>query len=152
MEDLHVKTKAKKVAGKVAKETDTVIIEYTAPVYFTAVGVLYLLYIITFFGIYNVNPIYIKYLSIFVRILICFFLIYRFNPFRIVVLHQMDTKLIFAAAILLIIDMLTTEFSLRTFTTFYTKTTNTPAISINRNEFKKDMNSILSDFDSITNI
>jgi hypothetical protein len=151
MEDLHVKTKAKKAAGKVAKETDTAIIEYTAPVYFTAVGVLYLLYIITFLGFYNVNPIYIKYLSIFVRILICFFLIYRFNPFRTAVLHQMDTKLIFAAAMLLIIDMLSTEFSLGTFTSFSTKTT-TSARPINRNELKKDMNSILSDFDSITNI
>jgi hypothetical protein len=112
----HIKT-------RVVKESDKAVIKYTAPVYFIAVGILYLLYIITFLGVFYVNPEYIKYVSLFVRILICFFLMYRFNPFRAAVLHPLDSTLIFAAAILLIIDLFTTEFSLGTFTSVFTKNT-----------------------------
>jgi hypothetical protein len=115
MEDNHIKTKAKKVIKNAAKDTDDAIIVYTAPLYFASIGVLYFLYIITFLGVVYINPNYIKHLSIFVRIIVSLFLIFRFNPFRDAVLHKFDANLILAAAALLIIDLLTTEFSLGIF-------------------------------------
>lgn len=105
MDKIHIKMKARKVVNN----TDDVITEYTAPVYFASAGLLYFMYFVTFFGLFSINKNYIKNLSIFVRMLVSLFLLYRFNPLRKAELHPYDTKLICAAAILLLIEMFTTE-------------------------------------------
>ncbi len=71
--------------------------------------ILLISYFIAYFGIYYVNPSYISYLSICLRLLVCGFLIYRFHPFRKHHLESDDSRIIFGSAVIILTDMGITE-------------------------------------------
>jgi hypothetical protein len=74
------------------------------------VVLLYIAYIVTFFGIFYINPQYIVYLSFAIRLFVCSFLIYKFHPFRQHRLEQFDGTIIFASAVLLLTNMGMSEY------------------------------------------
>ena len=78
--------------------------------YYFLVSILYTIYIVTFLGIYYVNPEYSKYLSIFIRLFISIFLLIRFNPFSKLVINTNDSILISASAFFLLINTGVTEY------------------------------------------
>lgn len=80
------------------------------PFYLSMVILLYIAYIVTFFGIFYINPQYIIHLSFAIRVFVCSFLIYKFHPFRQHRLEQFDGTIIFATAVLLLTDMGMTEY------------------------------------------
>jgi len=112
---------------RVAKKTDTTISNLTAPIYIFSVAALYFGYFILYFGLYSIDTEYIRYLSIFIHILICMFLLIRFNPFRTEIQYKpYDSMIIFSSAILLLTNVIATEVGLGTFTSI-----NTTAKSLN---------------------
>ena len=78
--------------------------------YGVMVAVFYLLYFLTFFGIYYVNPDYIHFLSIAIQLFICGFLLWSFNPFINQEIHIYDRQIIFAAAFFLLNNVVIIEF------------------------------------------
>lgn len=80
------------------------------PFYLSMVILLYIAYIVTFFGIFYINPQYIVYLSFAIRVFVCSFLIYKFHPFRQHRLEQFDGTIIFASAVLLLTNMGMSEY------------------------------------------
>lgn len=77
--------------------------------YQSMVYTLYISYFLVFFGIYYINPDYIRILSIFIQVFICGFLIWKFHPFKEHILHPNDGKLIFAAGFFLFTNVVATE-------------------------------------------
>ena len=80
------------------------------PFYLSMVILLYIAYIVTFFGIFYIDPQYVVYLSYAIRLFVCAFLIYKFHPFRQHRLEQFDGTIIFATAVLLLTDMGMSEY------------------------------------------
>jgi hypothetical protein len=74
------------------------------------VVLLYIAYIVTFFGILYIEPQYVVYLSYAIRLFVCLFLIYKFHPFREHRLDQFDGTIIFASAFLLLTNMGMSEY------------------------------------------
>ncbi len=74
--------------------------------YFGLVGVSYLMYFVALFGVYSVNPVYLKHLSSFMKYFICSILILRFNPmydfFGWGSFDKIDQTLVFSAAVFLL--------------------------------------------------
>ena len=83
--------------------------EIKLSVYMGMVAILYLSYFLVFFGIYYVNPNYIKILSITIQLFICLFLLWSFNPFIKQELRVYDRRIIFAAAFFLLNNVVITE-------------------------------------------
>ena len=73
------------------------------------IALLYLFYILTFFGIYFVNPKYIRLMSIAIQLFICLFLMWSFNPYIKQELRIYDEQIIFAAAFFLLNNVVITE-------------------------------------------
>ena len=73
------------------------------------IALLYFFYILTFFGIYSVNPKYIHILSIIIQLFICLFLMWSFNPYIKQELRIYDGQIIFAAAFFLLNNVVVTE-------------------------------------------
>ena len=81
--------------------------------YQTAIIVLYVCYFLIFFGIYQINPLYVRALSLFIHLFICGFLLWRFNPFKPHhELKHIDIQIIFASAIILLTNVIATEVSI----------------------------------------
>ena len=112
-----IKKKVVSVAGHAADGIDSL----KKTVYWGLFGLLYLLYGITFFHIINVNPMWIRLLSTTIQTLICLFLLVRFNPLRKHELREFDGQIIFASAFLLLTNLVSTEFSLRSGEDVYAK-------------------------------
>jgi hypothetical protein len=70
------------------------------------IGLTYLLYIITYFGLLSINTQYIELLNIITQLFICIFLLVRFNPFREHELRKYDAKIIFGSGVLLSMNLL----------------------------------------------
>jgi hypothetical protein len=70
----------------------------------------YVLYLIAFFGIWYINPGYIRFVSAALQIYIALFLMYRFNPFRNHELRPNDDQIIFGSAFLLLANVGITSF------------------------------------------
>lgn len=83
------------------KLVDNTIHTITKPVYYFLFFLLYLLYFALFFGIFYVNPSYIRILTGIIHVIVCLFLLIRFHPFRKHELKEFDSKVIFASAIIL---------------------------------------------------
>jgi len=112
-----IKKKVVSIAGHAEDGMDTI----KKKVYWGLFGLLYLLYGITFFHIINVNPMWIRLLSTTIQTLICLFLLVRFNPFRKHELREFDGEIIFASALLLLTNLISTEFSLHSGEDVYAK-------------------------------
>ena len=81
--------------------------------YQTAIIVLYVCYFLIFFGIYQINPLYVRVLSLFIHLFVCGFLLWRFNPFK--THHELghgDSQIIFASAIILLTNVIASEVSI----------------------------------------
>lgn len=112
-----IKKKVVSIAGHADDGMDTV----KKQLYWGLILLLYILYGITFFHIIYVNPMWIRLLSTLIQTLICLFLLVRFNPFRKHELREFDGQIIFASALLLLTNLVSTEFSLRTGEDVYAK-------------------------------
>jgi hypothetical protein len=75
--------------------------------------ILYVLYVITFFGIWYVNPNYIQIITVIMQVYIAAFLMIRFNPFIKHELRQYDDRLIFASGFLLLTNAGVTSLFLK---------------------------------------
>jgi hypothetical protein len=100
---------AKEKVVSIAIKTDNTVEKVTFPVYFVSILVLHILYVLVFFGIYKVDPLYIRYLSTFVQIFVGLFLLIRFNPFSKIRSNPNDRSIIFGAAIFILTNTLFTE-------------------------------------------
>ena len=80
--------------------------------YWTLIVLFYLVYLSIFFGVYKFDPKYLRHLSTAMHLFICLFLIWRFHPFREHVLRPNDGQIIFGSAILILTNVITTEFGM----------------------------------------
>lgn len=72
---------------------------------FIASGLLYVIYLILFFGLTAIDSSYINYLHTGIQFVISLFLIIRFHPFRTHVLEPQDSAVIFSASIFLLTSL-----------------------------------------------
>jgi len=79
------------------------------PFYTITMLILHIFYILVFFGIYTVNPIYIDVLNILIQTFIGVFLVVRFFPLRKYVLREFDGHIIFGAGSFLLTNLIFTE-------------------------------------------
>lgn len=68
---------------------------------------IYILYFLIFFGLSMSAPRYLQIIDLFFKLYISLFLIWRFNPFRTVPFTSLDKKIIFNAAVFLLIISIT---------------------------------------------
>jgi hypothetical protein len=115
------KTAIKKKVASVAGHAEDGMGILKKMVYWGLFGLLYLLYGITFFHIIYINPMWIRLLSTAIQTLVCLFLLVRFNPFRKHELREFDGQIIFASAFILLTNLVSTEFSLRSGEDVYAK-------------------------------
>ena len=104
------------------KKTDPTItiLTMTGPIYTYIMLIVYFCYFIVFFGIYSINPNYIRILSISIHVIVCIILIIRFNPLRKnITLHPYDRMIIFGSTVFLLTNVVATEVGLGTFTEKY---------------------------------
>jgi len=80
------------------------------PIYLISIGILYLMYFLVFFGLFNINKEYTRLFSNFIQLGICLFLIIRFNPFRKHELREFDGDIIFGSAMFLLANLGITEY------------------------------------------
>jgi hypothetical protein len=80
------------------------------PIYLISIGILYLMYFLIFFGLFNINKEYTRLLGNFIQLGICLFLIIRFNPFRKHELREFDSVIIFGSAMFLLANLGITEY------------------------------------------
>lgn len=67
--------------------------------------VVYLVYLVIFFGVWYISPDYLKYVTGFIQTFIALVLILRFNPLRTeVVLHKDDRSIIFASGMFMLLN------------------------------------------------
>lgn len=69
----------------------------------------YVLYGITLIGVYNIAPEYLNYLNTFIKIYVSLFLIFFFNPLSKHVFNDFDKKIVFSAAIFLLLTTAITD-------------------------------------------
>ena len=75
------------------------------PLYFGGLALLYLLYILMYFGLIKYNISYIENIHIIIQIYICIFLMIRFHPFRKHQLKEYDAQIIFGSALFLMTSL-----------------------------------------------
>jgi hypothetical protein len=80
------------------------------PIYLISIGILYLMYFLVFFGLFNINPEYTRLFGNFIQLGICLFLIIRFHPFRKHELKEFDGEIIFGSAMFLLANLGITEY------------------------------------------
>lgn len=80
------------------------------PFYLISITILYLMYFLVFFGLFNINPEYTRLFSNFIQLSICLFLIVRFHPFRKHELREFDGDIIFGSAMFLLANLGITEY------------------------------------------
>lgn len=78
--------------------------------YYALIGIMYVIYAVTFLGVYYVKPEYIEHLSVFTRIFVAAVLLIRFNPFYKITFSESDRILISAAAFFLLVNTGVTEY------------------------------------------
>jgi len=79
------------------------------PIYVATMLILHVSYILVFFGVHAINPIYINILNAFVQAFVGIFLVIRFFPFRKYVLRDFDGHIIFGAGTFLLTNLIFTE-------------------------------------------
>ena len=85
-------------------------VKYAKTIYVTSVGLIHLIYFITFFGILSVNAKYVHYLNVFIQLFVVSFLAIRFHPFRQKYsLTPADSTIVFGSVVLLGTNLFTTE-------------------------------------------
>ena len=88
---------------------DTFLDKIASPIYFWLIGLLYIVYLAAFLGMFYVNPAYIRWLSIAIQVFISGVLLIRFNPFYKHVVHDGHNVLVFACAFFLLMNVGLTE-------------------------------------------
>jgi hypothetical protein len=84
--------------------------KYAKTIYLMSVGLIHLIYFITFFGILSVDAKYINYLNVFIQTFVVSFLAIRFHPFRQKYsLTSTDSTIVFGSVILLGTNLFSTE-------------------------------------------
>lgn len=79
----------------------------TRKFYFFSLIIIYILYFLTFLGIFSKLPGQVFLFHGTIQILLCILLLYRFHPFRrYYKFTKNDAKLIFSAALLLLINLI----------------------------------------------
>ena len=96
--------------NNILSNLDSIIDDIKYPVFIVLITILHIFYIIIFFGIFFIDPVYLRWLSTFIQFMIALFLIFRFHPFRTHELRKNDDKLIFACGSLLLINTSFTEY------------------------------------------
>ena len=85
-------------------------IQYNLFLFNIGIGLIYVAYIFTFFGIVIINETYIRKFSIIFQLVVCIFLIYRFYPTKeIKVITKLDKSIIFYCATFLLMNVVSTE-------------------------------------------
>ena len=91
---------------------DSKIDKIKIPLYRGIIGIIYLSYVLAFFGIWYVNKSYIYILNVIVQSFVCFFLMYRFHPFRKqYILRENDSQIIFGSSIILFVNLVFVEIA-----------------------------------------
>jgi hypothetical protein len=88
----------------ILQSIDSAIEHISAPVYYWLVGIIYVIYFISMFGIASIDPDYTDYLNNVVQIFIAIILIIRFNPLRKLSCTANDRVLIMSSAMFLLIN------------------------------------------------
>ena len=88
----------------ILQSIDSAIEPISAPVYYWMVGIVYVIYFISMFGIASINPNYTDYLNNAVQVFIAIILIIRFNPLRKLTCTANDRVLIMSSAMFLLIN------------------------------------------------
>jgi len=84
--------------------------EIKKPVYMTFVFIIYIIYLLSYFGIFHLSTDYIRIINFLAQSFVCFILIYRFNPLRkITELRKDDNVIIFGSAMIIFINLVSSE-------------------------------------------
>lgn len=78
-------------------------------VFYIAVGLSYILYSLTLFGLYKKAPAYLSTLNMILRIYVSLFLILRFNPYVKNTFTDFDRKIAYTSGIFLLLTTTLTE-------------------------------------------
>jgi hypothetical protein len=91
---------------------DTTINTIVLPAYIWTVGLIHVIYLAVFFGVFVKIPEQIQTLNIMVQIFICFMLMYRFNPFqKTQQINKFDLTIIFGSAFILFTNVILVELA-----------------------------------------
>lgn len=77
---------------------------------FVGSALIYVSYIILFFGLFSINSQYINYLHASIQLIISVFLIIRFHPFRKHILEPTDSAVIFSGSVFLLTSLGLTQY------------------------------------------
>jgi hypothetical protein len=88
---------------------DDIVDKIKKPLYISLVFIIYASYLITYFGLFYINPKYIKTVNFIAQFFVCAFLIYRFNPLRESILRKDDNIIIFGSSMIIFINLVSIE-------------------------------------------
>ena len=89
------------------------IIDLFSNIYIYIIIFTYILYLIVFIGLIQLNHTYLRLFSSFIQLCIALFLIIKFNPFSKHQFVKKDSRIIFSSGIFLLINLGTTELFIR---------------------------------------
>ena len=80
-------------------------------VFYIALYLSYMLYLIAYFKLGNYNPKYLVVLDTYMKYYVTIFLLIRFNPFVKIQFTEFDRTIVFSSAILLLTTTILTQYS-----------------------------------------
>ena len=81
------------------------VLQYFGRYYVYILTILQIIYVLIFFGLVYINPMYLTTFNILIQSFVCIFLLIRFHPYREHHLKQYDSKIIFSSALFLLINL-----------------------------------------------
>jgi len=113
-------SKEKKVKS-ILNHTDNTVDEVKWPIYFGAVILVHLFYILALFGIYEANHTLLSYINSFILVFASLVLIVRFNPFYPTKLHPLDGRIFFSFGLFILSSTIFTENTIQRIETQFGK-------------------------------
>ena len=81
------------------------VLQYFGRYYVYTLTILQIIYVLIFFGLVYINPMYLTTFNILIQSFVCIFLLIRFHPYREHELRKYDSKIIFSSALFLLVNL-----------------------------------------------
>jgi len=81
------------------------VLQYFGRYYVYTLTILQIIYVLIFFGLVYINPMYLTTFNVLIQSFVCIFLLIRFHPYREHELRKYDSKIIFSSALFLLINL-----------------------------------------------
>jgi len=81
------------------------VLQYFGRYYVYTLTILQIIYVLIFFGLVYINPMYLTTFNVLIQSFVCIFLLIRFHPYREHELRKYDSKIIFSSALFLLVNL-----------------------------------------------